>query len=246
MPVSCRNGGKRMKKKYTMILAGLVALGSIQAQAGVEENFESYTQGDLGGQGGWIASPDPVHYSQAQIVDGRGTNTSKVISNTLDAKAGLMSKEISPDWSSRDMAVLSVDLYRGGDGSGIGTWAGFSSSKTMRGYGVRLETVSLKFRTGATGGAAVTHTDADGNDIRIKNNVWYRLTYEFSPAANEIRKAMLHNLTDGGSVQLYFGANKPSHSPEAAANPLAWNQMLILSGKATTGTVMFDNVGISP
>lgn len=251
-----------MNKTYSIItgriritaIAGLVSLGVGAAQAAlVQEEFDSYSNGDLGGQGGWAANPDAATYSQAQVIDGTGVNTSKVISNTTDTKAGFMTKGVSLDWTSYDTAVLSIDIYRG-SGSSIGTWAGFYTAGTMRGYGIRVETAAIAFRSGATGGDRSYHTDIDGNDINIQNDKWYRISYEFSPADNQITKAMLYNLTDGGATQLYFGAitwgntvtATEGYTPESTANPLNWNQMVVLTGRSTAGTVMFDNISVIP
>lgn len=106
-----------------------------------------------------------------------------------------------------------------------------------------MESYQLSFRAGH-GGTEVPLTDVDGDDFYITNEKWYRITCTFSPDDNVITKTMLYNLTDGGSLQLYFGASTPGYSPEATADPLNWDQMRVVTGDSAAATILFDNISV--
>lgn len=228
-----------------LILAGMFfPVAAVAQDVLAEENFNSYSNGNLGGQGGWAASADTVNYAEIQVVDGSGVNSTKAISNAAETRAGFASKNLSLDWGEYAAAALSIDLYRVG-GTGIDSWAGLMAAGTVRGYGVRLRTADIGFRSGATGGDHVLHTDINGATLNIENGKWYRVTYEFTLADHAITNATLHNLTDGGSVQIYFGANTPAYTPEASAAPANWNQMVVRTPQSDRGIVLFDNMAVT-
>ncbi|MCF7838099.1 MAG: PEP-CTERM sorting domain-containing protein [Candidatus Marinimicrobia bacterium] len=208
----------------------------------VQEDFNSYTLGDLDGQDGWSSGlPGPV-----QVISGTGINTSRVVSNTDEATTGYAQKDVVLDWSGLTQASLSVDFNRIGTSS-IDSWAGVQDSSLFRGYGVRVRTADIGFREGASGGDAWLHTDVDGNTINVQNEKWYRITYEFTLGATPmITKATLYNLTDGGSSQLYFGADTPTLTPSAATNPANWDQVRVRVPGSHQGVLMYDNISLIP
>lgn len=219
------------------------AIGMHASMIIFSDDFESYTLGELSGQGGWTH----VSNGRVQVQNGPAgsVNTSQVIgSQTGTATSVRVDQTVNYDFGSFPLGSLSFDFYRTGTAgtpySGVGTRA----SSTSHGMAFIVSSGALEYRQAVDTGVSTTLTNIDGGSISISSSTWYRLEAIFDVNTDIITEVWLQNLTAGSSPErLYFGAATPTLTMTTSVS--AWDQLRIRTPDEDRSNIMFDNVVVA-
>jgi hypothetical protein len=227
-----------MKMRLSIMVLVCVAALSAKASVIYTENFETYNTGvTLNAQGSWTAAGNP------KVIQGVGTNTTKVVSNgTTD---NIATNAITLSWGANTKGSLSFDTYIGGTANNVG-YVGIGKGTTNY-LGFYMNTTSLQYRPGSGAGGMTAMVNGSGTTTALATGKWYNITANFTLADNTITDVWLTNLTDGGAaVQQYFGAGNATRVYTEAGDEAGWNTVLLRLGADTSGnTRMIDNIQVS-
>jgi hypothetical protein len=219
----------------------LVCVAALSAKASViyTENFETYNTGvTLNAQGSWTAAGNP------KVIQGVGTNTTKVVSNgTTD---NIATNAITLSWGANTKGSLSFDTYIGGTANNIG-YVGIGTSTGTNNLGFFMNGTTLQYRSGPSTGLQTIMVNGSGTTTALATGKWYNITANFTLTNNTITDVWLTNLTDGGAaVQQYFGAGNATRVYTEAGDEASWTKVSLRLGADTSGnTRMIDNIRLS-
>ena len=227
-----------MKMRLSIMVLVCVAALSAKASVIYTENFETYNTGvTLNAQGSWTAAGDP------QVIQGVGTNTTKVLSN--GTAISTPSKAITLSWGANTMGSLSFDTYFGGTTANVG-YVGIGKGTTNY-LGFYLTGNTITFRPGAAAGDQTTMVNGSGVSTVVATGKWYNVTANFTLTNNTITDVWLTNQTDGGAaVQLYFGAaGNATRVYTEAGDEAGWTTAMLRLPASTSSIRMIDNIQVS-
>lgn len=236
------------------LMAVMLTICGLKAQTLVNTNFDSLTDGDIAGQGGWVALSGA---KTATILSGPAgsLDTSKTVGRNLTGgdttpalikNTGLFS---SGSLSSSSIVTLTFDVYAAGANSisfyGIGA-ASYTGGPSAQ-FGVFNGAWTIR---GENSGSITNAVNSSGTALSITTGSWYRVQSVWDLSANSgagSATLSILNLTAGETdyTTLYFNAaqTQSTVSLGIASAASTWTSAYIRAGQNSgNGLAYLDNL----
>jgi hypothetical protein len=245
-----RKQEKEMYKKVKSIwIASVAILVACVSQADLiyttvySNNFNTYTTGNLGGQGSWNNSSGAA----AQVGQGPGGgNTSQTATKGTNTTASTAYKNVTLGLTNYTSGTFQMDIYR--EASATGRYlAGLSNTgNATNAFSFGLNGTAFYFSQGVAGGTSMNLYSSSGVQFTTAGGAWLRLKADisFAGAAATITNVTIQNLTTSGpALTAYFDSGATQKTLALASDESLWNRAWVRTGISTDTNKMYvDNL----
>ena len=236
-----------MKFKSTLlaIFTGLFAMSAASAAVVYSENFNSYSTGNLTGQGSWTNSP--AFFSSVATVGNAttGVNTTNAAARGTGISAAGAFAPVSLGLGSYTSGTFQMDVMKAPGTSTI-YMAGFGVGSTSTAFSFGLSSNTFLFRQGVAEGTSLSLYSAPSTLITTTDSSWYRITanIDFTGSNSTITGVTVQNLTTAGSpFTAYFNSAANQTTLALASDETTWDRAYVRVGASTeTGIGYVDNL----